>query len=152
MLPKHTSPPQAEDCLRLEEERVDNYLHASTKVRAARSASWRSLHCELHLSAALQASQHSAVLLRRSLPSTTLHRSPQRCPDLLLATQPKLLKAVEEEVLSKYEAELLQKEHSGAAALLRDDKVRAAHAAACGARVAASCVAARCVAAWCAAA
>lgn len=57
---------KAEECLRLEEERVDNYLHASTK--------------------------------------------------------PKLLKQVEEEVLRKYENDLLQKEHSGCAALLRDDK------------------------------
>jgi hypothetical protein len=30
---------------------------------------------------------------------------------------------VEEEVLRKYENDLLQKEHSGCAALLRDDKV-----------------------------
>jgi cullin 1 len=58
---------QAEDCLRLEEERVDNYLHASTK--------------------------------------------------------PKLLREVENELLAKYEQDLLQKEHSGCAALLRDDKV-----------------------------
>lgn len=30
----HTAPPlQAEDCLRLEEERVDNYLHPSTKPK-----------------------------------------------------------------------------------------------------------------------
>lgn len=60
---------QAESCLRLEEERVDSYLHASTK--------------------------------------------------------PKLLREVETEVLQKYEQDLLQKEHSGCAALLRDDKVRA---------------------------
>jgi hypothetical protein len=59
---------QAEDCLRLEEERVENYLHASTK--------------------------------------------------------PKLLREVESELLAKYENDLLQKEHSGCAALLRDDKVR----------------------------
>eukprot|EP00879_Flechtneria_rotunda_P016569 GHRR01017338.1.p1 GENE.GHRR01017338.1~~GHRR01017338.1.p1 ORF type:complete len:536 (+),score=207.96 GHRR01017338.1:206-1813(+) len=57
---------QAEECLRLEEERVDNYLHPSTKL--------------------------------------------------------KLLKEVENEVLTKYENDLLQKEHSGCAALLRDDK------------------------------
>ncbi|WIA23650.1 hypothetical protein OEZ85_000353 [Tetradesmus obliquus] len=57
---------KAEDCLRLEEERVDNYLHASTK--------------------------------------------------------PKLLREVESELLAKYEQDLLQKEHSGCAALLRDDK------------------------------
>jgi hypothetical protein len=31
---------------------------------------------------------------------------------------------VENELLQKYEQELLQKEHSGCAALLRDDKVR----------------------------
>ena len=59
---------QAEECLRLEEERVGNYLHPSTK--------------------------------------------------------PKLLKEVETEVLTKYEEQLLAKEHSGCAALLRDDKVR----------------------------
>lgn len=57
---------KAEECLRLEEERVDNYLHSSTK--------------------------------------------------------PKLLREVETEVLQKYENDLLQKEHSGCAALLRDDK------------------------------
>eukprot|EP00879_Flechtneria_rotunda_P006724 GHRR01007064.1.p1 GENE.GHRR01007064.1~~GHRR01007064.1.p1 ORF type:complete len:565 (+),score=229.85 GHRR01007064.1:934-2628(+) len=57
---------KAEECLRLEEERVDNYLHPSTKL--------------------------------------------------------KLLKEVENEVLTKYENDLLQKEHSGCAALLRDDK------------------------------
>eukprot|EP00877_Chromochloris_zofingiensis_P005717 jgi/Chrzof1/15146/Cz09g29020.t1 len=57
---------KAEDCLRLEEERVDNYLHSSTK--------------------------------------------------------PKLLKEVENELLTKYETVLLQKEHSGCASLLRDDK------------------------------
>lgn len=55
-------------CYRLEEERVDNYLHSSTK--------------------------------------------------------PKLLKEVENELLTKYETVLLQKEHSGCASLLRDDKVR----------------------------
>jgi hypothetical protein len=59
--------PQAEECLRQEEERVDHYLHAATK--------------------------------------------------------PKLLKEVEAELLAQYEAQLLAKEHSGAAALLRDDKV-----------------------------
>lgn len=58
---------KAEQCLKEEEERVDNYLHSTTKQ--------------------------------------------------------KLLKEVENEVLTKYEAVLLQKEHSGCAALLRDDKV-----------------------------
>lgn len=57
---------KAEECLKLEEERVENYLHASTKQ--------------------------------------------------------KLLREVENEVLTKYEDKLLQKEHSGCAALLRDDK------------------------------
>ena len=37
--------------------------------------------------------------------------------------QAKLLREVETEVLSSYETRLLQKEHSGCAALLRDDKV-----------------------------
>jgi cullin 1 len=37
--------------------------------------------------------------------------------------QPKLLKEVEQEVLSNHQQALLQKEHSGCAALLRDDKV-----------------------------
>lgn len=58
--------PQAEQCLKEEEERVENYLHATTKA--------------------------------------------------------KLLKEVETQVLSNYETVLLQKEHSGCAALLRDDK------------------------------
>uniref|UniRef100_A0A7S0WZR9 Cullin family profile domain-containing protein n=1 Tax=Chlamydomonas leiostraca TaxID=1034604 RepID=A0A7S0WZR9_9CHLO len=57
---------KAEECLKLEEERVDNYLHSSTKI--------------------------------------------------------KLLKEVETEVLSNHQQALLQKEHSGCAALLRDDK------------------------------
>eukprot|EP00198_Chlamydomonas_reinhardtii_P003599 XP_001692935.1 cullin [Chlamydomonas reinhardtii] len=57
---------KAEECLRLEEERVDNYLHATTRN--------------------------------------------------------KLLKEVETELLSNYETRLLTKEHSGCAALLRDDK------------------------------
>jgi len=35
-----------------------------------------------------------------------------------------LLPQVEREVLSQYESELLEKEHSGCAALLNDDKVR----------------------------
>lgn len=60
---------KAEACLAAEEERVDVYLHASTKT--------------------------------------------------------KLLKEVETELLSNYEQRLLTKEHSGCAALLRDDKVRA---------------------------
>lgn len=38
--------------------------------------------------------------------------------------QVKLLKEVEQEVLANHQQALLQKEHSGAAALLRDDKVR----------------------------
>jgi cullin 1 len=38
-------------------------------------------------------------------------------------TKPKLLKEVETEILEHYESELLEKEHSGAAALMRDDKV-----------------------------
>lgn len=59
---------KAEDCIKLEEERVENYLHSSTKA--------------------------------------------------------KLLKEVETEVLANYETALLQKEHSGCAALLRDDKVK----------------------------
>jgi cullin 1 len=62
---------KAEECLRLEEERVENYLHSSTK--------------------------------------------------------PKLLKEVEAELLSNYETRLLTKEHSGCAALLKDDKVSHAH-------------------------
>lgn len=57
---------KAEECLKQEEERVDNYLHSQTKS--------------------------------------------------------KLLKEVEQEVLTKYEEQLLTKEHSGCAALLRDDK------------------------------
>ena len=36
----------------------------------------------------------------------------------------KLLHQVETELLAKYEVQLLEKEHSGCAALLRDDKVR----------------------------
>jgi hypothetical protein len=39
------------------------------------------------------------------------------------SSKPKLLREVESELLAKYEADLLAKEHSGAAALLRDDKV-----------------------------
>ena len=58
---------KAEDALRMEEERVTNYLHVDTKA--------------------------------------------------------KLLTAVERELLEHYETELLEKEHSGAAALMRDDKV-----------------------------
>ncbi|CAL5223551.1 g6084 [Coccomyxa viridis] len=57
---------KAEDALRMEEERVTNYLHVDTKA--------------------------------------------------------KLLTAVERELLEHYETELLEKEHSGAAALMRDDK------------------------------
>ena len=60
---------KAEDCLRTEEERVNLYLHHSTR--------------------------------------------------------PKLLKEVERELLTNYEMQLLEKEHSGCAALLRDDKVSA---------------------------
>jgi cullin 1 len=58
---------KAEECLKLEEARVENYLHSNTKQ--------------------------------------------------------KLLKEVEQELLSHYEMDLLTKEHSGCAALLRDDKV-----------------------------
>uniref|UniRef100_A0A7R9VZX3 Cullin family profile domain-containing protein n=1 Tax=Chlamydomonas euryale TaxID=1486919 RepID=A0A7R9VZX3_9CHLO len=57
---------KAEQCLKEEEERIEKYLHTSTR--------------------------------------------------------PKLLKEVEKQVLSNYETVLLQKEHSGCAALLRDDK------------------------------
>lgn len=57
---------KAEECLKLEEERVENYLHSTTKV--------------------------------------------------------KLLKEVESELLSNHQHTLLQKEHSGCAALLRDEK------------------------------
>ncbi len=45
---------------------------------------------------------------------------------LHMDTKPKLLKEVEQEILEHYEQELLEKEHSGAAALMRDDKVRPA--------------------------
>ncbi|KAK9839448.1 hypothetical protein WJX81_002626 [Elliptochloris bilobata] len=41
---------------------------------------------------------------------------------LHVTTKAKLLRAVETELLAKYETRLLEKEHSGAAALLRDDK------------------------------
>ncbi len=41
---------------------------------------------------------------------------------LHLSTRAKLLKAVEEELLARYETQLLEKEHSGCAALLNDDK------------------------------
>lgn len=58
---------KAEDALRMEEERVTNYLHVDTKA--------------------------------------------------------KLLAEVERELLEHYETELLEKEQSGAAALMRDDKV-----------------------------
>lgn len=58
---------KAEDALRMEEERVTNYLHVDTKS--------------------------------------------------------KLLAEVEREILEQYETELLEKEQSGAAALMRDDKV-----------------------------
>ena len=59
---------KAEDALRMEEERVTNYLHVDTKA--------------------------------------------------------KLLQEAEREILEQYEAELLDKEDTGAAALMRDDKVR----------------------------
>ena len=59
---------KAEDSLRLEEERVGNYLHINTK--------------------------------------------------------PKLLKVVEQEVLTIFEMQLLEKEQSGCAVLLQDDKVK----------------------------
>lgn len=42
---------------------------------------------------------------------------------LHIDSKPKLLAEVEKEVLAKYEAQLLEKENSGCAALLRDDKV-----------------------------
>ena len=42
---------------------------------------------------------------------------------LHIESKPKLLSEVETEVLGKYEGQLLEKEHSGCAALLRDDKV-----------------------------
>lgn len=42
---------------------------------------------------------------------------------LHMDTKSKLLKEVEMEILEHYEHELLEKEHSGAAALMRDDKV-----------------------------
>ena len=58
---------KAEDALRMEEERVTNYLHVDTKS--------------------------------------------------------KLLAEVEREILEQFETELLEKEQSGAAALMRDDKV-----------------------------
>ena len=58
---------KAEDALRMEEERVTNYLHVDTKA--------------------------------------------------------KLLQEAEREILEQYEAELLDKEDTGAAALMRDDKV-----------------------------
>lgn len=38
-------------------------------------------------------------------------------------SKPKLLAEVEGELLGKYETQLLEKENSGCAALLRDDKV-----------------------------
>ena len=38
------------------------------------------------------------------------------------SSETKLLKEVEKEVLAKYEMRLLEKEHSGCAVLLRDDK------------------------------
>eukprot|EP00191_Tetraselmis_sp_GSL018_P009710 CAMPEP_0177609228 /NCGR_PEP_ID=MMETSP0419_2-20121207/18950_1 /TAXON_ID=582737 /ORGANISM="Tetraselmis sp., Strain GSL018" /LENGTH=732 /DNA_ID=CAMNT_0019104085 /DNA_START=252 /DNA_END=2450 /DNA_ORIENTATION=+ len=41
---------------------------------------------------------------------------------LHVSTKDKLLKEVQTELLAKYETELLEKEHSGCAALLRDDK------------------------------
>ncbi len=41
-------------------------------------------------------------------------------------TKPKLLKEVETEILEHYESELLEKDNSGAASLMRDDKVGAA--------------------------
>ena len=40
-------------------------------------------------------------------------------------SKPKLLKQVETEVLANYETQLLEKENSGCAVLLRDDKVGA---------------------------
>jgi hypothetical protein len=43
---------------------------------------------------------------------------------VLCAVPSKLLREVENELLQKCEQEPLQKEHSGCAALLRDDKVR----------------------------
>ena len=46
---------------------------------------------------------------------------------LHLNSKGKLLLEVETEVLAKYEVQLLEKEHSGCAALLRDDKVRLSH-------------------------
>ena len=49
---------------------------------------------------------------RRSAPGTTCTRS----------SEAKLLKEVEREALATYETRLLEKEHSGCAALLRDDK------------------------------
>lgn len=62
---------KAEDCLKLEEERVSNYMHQSTRVS--------------------------------------------------------LLKEVETELLQQHQTTLLEKEQSGCAALLQDDKVMPCH-------------------------
>jgi len=46
---------------------------------------------------------------------------------LHIDSKPKLLEQVEREVLGNYETQLLEKENSGCAALLRDDKVGGRH-------------------------
>ena len=53
------------------------------------------------------------------------HRVEEDRVDLILhvSTKGKLVKVAEAELLQKHELVLLQKEHSGCAALLRDDKV-----------------------------
>jgi Cullin family len=98
---------KAEECLRQEEDRVQHYLHISTKPKLleqvqlmilAQSRDW------------LHERQHRLGL------------DPQEfC--LLRAQQ------VETEVLAHYEQQLLEKENSGCAALLRDDKVLSSYVA-----------------------
>lgn len=162
---------KAEECLRLEEERVDNYLHATTRNKLLKEVRGRLGGCEgwgncryyfepnakerggkrggglteasrlggavggfgcstlggaephaaslMHITESLVLTNVGALGALRlpctHTPACTLLRT--HAHTCLMRLQ------VETELLSNYETRLLTKEHSGCAALLRDDKV-----------------------------
>lgn len=112
------------------QERVNSYLHVSTKPKLLQEVGPADHPCLLSKRSRLQAGRNQAVLLPSCCEWQLLLPCCSWMTPLLslpapLATRlqhPPHLQA-ENELLKVHQQQLLEKEHSGCAALLRDDKV-----------------------------
>ena len=123
---------KAEDCLRAEEGRVASYLHINSKTKLMSQVftlltlmlnNWPPSAWACALLSLMSLHRLKLFLGRCKRSQGCSHwNTPQQHRACLAAHQLSSVQ-VENELLAEYEGQLLEKEHSGCAALLQDDKV-----------------------------